>query len=76
MDNLRDVAKQAGGLSAIIGHIVQKGETQFSEHEFAGAVLEAAKLQKRDGESDAQAFGRLFESNAELRKAYAICRGY
>jgi len=63
-------------VSAIIGHIVQKGETQFSEHEFAGAVMEAAKLQKEDGESDAQAFSRLFESNVELRKAYTICRGY
>jgi SpoVK/Ycf46/Vps4 family AAA+-type ATPase len=76
MHDLKSIAKQSGGLSVITSHIIEKGETSFSEHDFTAAVMEAAKLTKRDGETDAKVFSRLFESSADIRKAYSICRGY
>jgi hypothetical protein len=36
--------------------------------------MEAARLQKREGESDAKAFARLFENDLTIRKAHAITK--
>jgi hypothetical protein len=47
-----------------------------TEHEFTALVMEAAKLQKKQGESDAQAFSRLFEQDLTIRKAHAITKSF
>lgn len=75
-EELRDIAKAAGGMAAIAKSIIAKGATNFTEHEFAGALMEHAKLNKRDNESAAQSFSRILQSDPDIRRAYGITRGY
>jgi hypothetical protein len=50
----------------------------LTEHQFTEIVTGHAKLNRQAGESEAKAFERIFmdPSNGELRKAYALTKGY
>jgi hypothetical protein len=76
MREMRDFAKQHGGMNSIAKHIVAKGTTTLTEHEFTSLLMESAKLNKMAGESDGSAFSRIFSApeNVELRKAHAISK--
>jgi len=58
--------------------IVANGTTTITEHDLYDAINEYAKASKRDNETQAMAFTRIFtdEANPDLRAAYAICKGY
>jgi hypothetical protein len=75
METLRSFVK-SDGITGIAKHIVQKGGTGVTEAEFSDLIMEAAKRERRAGESDASAFARLFENpaNVDLRRAYAITK--
>jgi hypothetical protein len=62
------------GIAPLAAHIVRKGRSPMNEHEFTELLMEAARLQKKENESDAQAFARLFENDLTIRKAHAICK--
>jgi hypothetical protein len=75
MDQLRSFVK-GNGVIGIAKHIVAKGSTAITEHEFSDLIMEAAKREKRAGESDAAAFSRFFAApeNADVRKAHALTK--
>jgi hypothetical protein len=75
-EELRDIAKAAGGMAAIAKNIIDRGSTTISEHEFSAALMEHAKAHKRDNESTFGAFSRLLENDIDLRKALGIVKGY
>jgi hypothetical protein len=62
------------GIVPLASYIVRKGRSPLGEHEFTELLMEAARLQKKENESDAQAFARLFENDLTIRKAHAICK--
>jgi hypothetical protein len=59
-------------------HIIAKGGTAVTEHEYTATLMEYCKLHKRDGESDVTAFSRIFEApeSLDFRRAYAIIKGF
>jgi hypothetical protein len=63
-------------MSAVTKHIIDKGSTAVTEHEFTAMLTEHARLNKRAGESDASAFSRIFSSDLEIRKAHAITKNF
>jgi hypothetical protein len=75
-DELASICKQDGGIAAACDHILKRGsDTNISEHEFVDAVTKS--LVRRDGESPAQAFARVYTSDDGLaiRKAVAVLKG-
>lgn len=74
--DLCDFAKRDNGTTAIAKHIITKGTTTLTEHEFTTALMSHCSLHKRDDESAAGAFARLIESDRDIRTAYGICKGY
>jgi hypothetical protein len=56
-DSWSQIAKQAGGLSAICEQVIAKGETSLDEHTLTRLITE--NVPRRDGETSAQAFSRL-----------------
>jgi hypothetical protein len=76
-EELAAIAKTAGGLEAIVSHVIAKGETSISEHELTKLISD--NCPRNPGESTAQAFSRAFTANDEtglrLRKAVAIAKG-
>jgi hypothetical protein len=75
-EELTAYVKQSGSMVSLAKHIVTKGTTANSEHEFSACLMEHARLNKRDNESDAQAFSRILQSDAEIRRAYGIVKKY
>lgn len=65
-----DIVKRNGGITNIAKMICENGGG-VSEHEFSDLIMAEARTTKRDNESDAQAFARLF-ADADIQKAYAI----
>jgi hypothetical protein len=76
LSELRDIAKQDGGMIAIAKHIIAKGSTAITEHEYSAALMAHCRLNKIAGETDAGAFSRIFSDPAsfELRAAHAITK--
>jgi hypothetical protein len=74
MREMRDFAKSAGGMNSISKHIIAKGATSLTEHEFTSLLMESAKVNKLAGESDAAAFSRIFMADLNIRKAHAITK--
>ena len=76
MREMRDFAKRAGGMNSIAKHIIAKGTTTLTEHEFTTLLQEHAKLQKAAGESDGAAFSRIFSApeSIDIRRAHAITK--
>jgi hypothetical protein len=74
METLKSFVK-ANGIVGIAQHIVAKGSTGVSEHEFSDLIMTAAKAEKRDGETDGAAFSRLMET-PEVYKALAITKTF
>jgi hypothetical protein len=76
MATMRGFAKQAGGMTSISKHIVEKGATSLTEHEFTELLMESAKLNKLAGESNGAAFSRIFTApdSLDIRKAHQICK--
>jgi hypothetical protein len=64
----------SGNIQGVAKHIVEKGESPLTESQLHDAVMSVARTQKKSGETDAQSFARLFESNADIRKAQQIAR--
>jgi hypothetical protein len=73
-----DIMKLANiaSVTEIAKCIVNGSTTGVSKSVFDGIVLGHARLNKRRGESDADAFERVLQdpNNTELRKAYRICQ--
>jgi hypothetical protein len=65
-------------MAMIAKHIIEKGETSYSEMEYSAALMEFAKQDKnrRIGESAMSAFSRHLETNADFRKALGITKNY
>ena len=76
LDQLKEFAKQQGGMTAVAKHIIEKGSTALSEHDFSAMLMEHAKLNKAAGESDAAAFSRIFSApeSIDIRRAHAITK--
>ena len=75
MDKLtKYIGESPGNMSAVAKHIIEKGETSLTEHEFTAMLTEHAKLNKRAGESVMGCFARIFEHDAEIRRAHAITK--
>jgi hypothetical protein len=73
---MRDFAKQAGGMQSIAKHIIEKGTTTLTEHEFTSCLQEHAALNKLAGESDGAAFSRIFSApeSVDIRRAHQISK--
>jgi hypothetical protein len=58
--------------------IIAKNGDGITEHQFSEILMGHARLNKQARESDAAAFSRIFQDpdNADLRKAYAMTKGY
>jgi hypothetical protein len=63
-------------VTEVCKNIISGDLTSLSEHEFSQMVMNNARFNKRAGESDAKAFSRMFEENAEIRRALGVCKGY
>lgn len=76
LDQLKDFAKQVGGMNSVAKHIIEKGSTAVTEHQFTQMLMEHARVNKIAGESDATAFSRIFSApeSINIRKAHAITR--
>ena len=76
MREMRDFAKSAGGMQSIAKHVIEKGTTTLTEHEFTTLLQEHAKLHKAAGESDGAAFSRIFSApeSIDIRRAHAITK--
>jgi hypothetical protein len=75
-EELRDIAKAAGGMEMICKNIIDRGSTTISEQEFSAALMEHAKGSRKADESVVKAFSRMIEEDADIRRAYGICKGY
>jgi hypothetical protein len=73
---LRDIAKAAGGMEMICKNIIDHGTTTITETEFSDALTEHCKAHRRDGESVVKAFSRTLEEDISVRRAYGIAKGY
>lgn len=76
MREMRDFAKQHGGMNSIARHIIDRGETTLTEFEFSSCLMEYAKVNKLAGESDASAFSRIFSAAeaVDIRRAHRIAK--
>lgn len=76
MDKLRSIAKSGGVIA--IAKVMVEDQRSFSitEHEFTDLVMDYAKSQRREGESDARAFTRILMSDDLLKQAYQIVKAY
>ena len=62
LEQLKDFAKQQGGMMAMARHVVAKGSTEITEKEFSACLMEHARQNKLNyKETDASAFIRIFE---------------
>jgi hypothetical protein len=75
-DELRDIAKTAGGMAVICKSIIDRGSTTISEHEFSAALMEHCKAHRAGNETVVKAFSRMIEEDSEIRRAYGIAKGY
>lgn len=75
-EELRDIAKANGGMEMICKNIIDRGSTTISEQEFSAALMEHAKASRKADESVVRAFSRMIEEDADIRRAYGICKGY
>jgi hypothetical protein len=75
-DELRNIAKAAGGMEMIVKNIIDRGSTTITETEFSAALMEHAKGNRKAGESVVKTFSRMIEEDSEIRRAYGIAKGY
>jgi hypothetical protein len=68
------IGEDPGNMHAISKHIIEKGETSLTEHDFTALLTEHCKRVKQPHESVAGAFSRIFENDIEVRQAHAICK--
>src|ERR1700730_13820123 len=47
---LKDIAKAAGGMQAIVKDIIVRGSTTITEHEFSAALMQHAKSNRKTDE--------------------------
>jgi hypothetical protein len=78
-EQLKAFAKNNGGVVRVAKFILAEGAHGISEHDFTEMITEEARQHKRSGETDAQAFSKLFCDNTPeailLRKAHAVVKG-
>jgi hypothetical protein len=75
-EELLSIAKVAGGMEAICKNIIDRGSTTITEAEFSAALMEHAKSNRKTDESVVKTFSRMIEEDADIRRAYGICKGY
>jgi hypothetical protein len=76
---MTDKATAFSEVEKVCKSIIANGSnTPTTEHEFSTMLNELAKVSKRDGETQAAAFTRIFTDpdNADIREAYALTKGY
>ena len=63
-------------MQSIAKHVIEKGTTTLTEHEFTTLLQEHAKLHKAAGESDGAAFSRIFSApeSIDIRRAHTITK--
>jgi hypothetical protein len=68
-DELKSIAKAAGGMEMICKNIIDRGSTTISEREFSAALMAHCK-------NDVKAFSKKIEEDVDIRRAYGIAKGY